>query len=93
MPQHVAVTDILASPRAFDGCEVSASGIFMKFQENQCLEATSGEIDDIEFDVDECYRIWLETDEQTEWGGFTPRWGCICPQPCMVFIAMEHAAI
>ena len=51
----------------------------MKFQENQCLEATSGEIDDIEFDVDECYRIWLETDEQTEWVGFTPRWGLYLP--------------
>jgi hypothetical protein len=79
MVSDIHIDELLASPRKYENQIVRVTGLFMYFQENQCLAGTVPDDDVQDFDPDECFRVWLDTDPKTEWIGITRKRGHYAP--------------
>jgi hypothetical protein len=82
MLHQTRLEDILASPHEFDGRQVVVTGTYMRFHENQCLDCTPEDYDDLEDDQADKhfrYRVLLDTDENTKWIGFQVQYGKYLP--------------
>ena len=79
MVSEIHIDELLASPAKYENQIVRVTGLFMYFQENQCLKGNVPDDDAQDFDPDECFRVWLETDQKTEWIGVTRKYGHYAP--------------
>jgi hypothetical protein len=77
---QVSIADLVACPQDFDGRRVRVAGTYMCFHENQCLDDTPEEWESEQATQEEdgeesCCRVWVETDEKTEWVGVKREFG------------------
>ncbi len=79
MDAELHIRDLLASPQRYDNRRLCVSGVYMYFHENQCLDGNPPDGSDIPYDSDEECRVWLATDDDTQWIGFTRQYGQYVP--------------
>ena len=76
----IHLRDMLESLTRFDGQRLRVSGLFMRFHENTCLDATPSDDEQIaEESIHKNWRIWLDCDGRTKWIGFQPTLGQYLP--------------
>src|SRR6187549_2719669 len=75
MVADIDIDELLSSPGKYESQRIRVTGLFMYFQENQCLAGTVPDDDAQVFNPDECFRVWLDTDRDTEWIGLTRKYG------------------